>query len=86
MAKAVGGELGWKVINTGQLLKQEEEKKKETSEKIFNAKKSFSYGKFICMTVIVDDKIVTDLVVNAVQNIEKETSDSWIIQGFPRTK
>jgi adenylate kinase family enzyme len=57
VAKAVGSELGWKVINTGHLLKQEEEKKTETSQKIYNAKKNFNY---------VDDKIVTELVTNAV--------------------
>ena len=34
---------------------------------------------------IVDDHIVIELVKNEIQRTEKE-GQSWIIEGFPRTK
>lgn len=36
---------------------------------------------------IVDDNIVIDLVKKEIQKVENEKqSESWIIEGFPRTK
>jgi len=39
----------------------------------------------ILIILIVDDNIVIELVKNQIKNCEKD-NQSWIIEGFPRTK
>lgn len=39
--------FGWKVIDTGELLRREVNKKSETGKKISDAFKSYRFGKFI---------------------------------------
>ena len=43
-AKAIGEETGWQAIQTGNLLKDEEQKKTVLGSKINEAKKAYHYG------------------------------------------
>ena len=75
-AKMIADHFNWKPINVGSLLKMEVEKKTELGAKILNASKKYHY---------VDDSIVCDLVAEKIRECE-EKSQSWCLQGFPRTK
>jgi len=55
---------------------REKDKHTETGKKIHEAQSNFQY---------VDDKIVIDLITKKIMELE-EKKQSWIIQGFPRTK
>ena len=57
-------------------MKQEVNKKTELGQKIFKQQKAYQY---------IDDQIVTDLVKEQIDRAEMK-GDSWILQGFPRTK
>lgn len=67
---------GWRAISPGELFKREIAKKTETGKRIQQCFKEYHY---------VDDELVIDLVKREIQEAEKE-KQSWILQGFPRTK
>jgi len=65
-------------ISVGDLLKKEIQKKSEFGKQIVESRKTYSY---------VKDEIVIDLVKHQIEQLEKENSSvSWIIDGFPRTR
>lgn len=63
-------------ISVGDLLNKEISKKSEYGKLIVEQRKTYSY---------VKDEIVTELVKNQIEALEKEQK-SWIIEGFPRTR
>ena len=66
----------WKPISTGKLIREHVEKKGAYADRIAACMKDFDF---------VDDEIVIELVQEQVKIYEKKCQ-SWIIQGFPRTK
>ena len=63
-------------ISVGDLLNKEIFKKSDYGKLIVESRKTYSY---------VKDEIVTELVKNQIEALEKEQK-SWIIEGFPRTR
>jgi len=57
-------------------MRNEVDKKTELGKKISEAQKAYHF---------VDDSIVIDIIKKEVKTCE-EKGQSWIIQGFPRTK
>ena len=86
-ALALGEYFNWQSISVGDLLKKEVGKKSEYGKAIVEAQKDYRYGKYTTrvVTLAVDDNIVIDLVKKQIANYEKD-NQSWIIEGFPRTK
>lgn len=66
----------WKLISVKDLLQKEVSKKTDVGKRITECNQAFQY---------VDDQIVIDLVKKEVEALEAQ-QQSWIIQGFPRTK
>lgn len=79
--------FAWSCISIGDLLKKEISKKSEYGKAITESMKHYRYGIFdlLIYQFIVDDSIVTDLVKKQIMQYEKD-GQSWIIEGFPRTK
>ncbi len=82
---ALGEYFNWQSISVGDLLKKEVGKKSEYGKAIVEAQKDYRYGKITNYIVLVEDNIVIELVKKQIMNYEKE-NQSWIIEGFPRTK
>lgn len=66
----------WKRISTGKLLREHVQASGPHADRITACFNNFQ---------MVDDEIVIDLVEKEVQNYENK-AQSWIIQGFPRTR
>lgn len=66
----------WKRISTGKLLREHVSAQGPHAKRITQCFNNFQY---------VDDEIVIELVEKEIQGFEKK-SQSWIIQGFPRTR
>lgn len=68
-------------------MKKEISKKSEYGKAIIESLKYYRYGNYNSnlTIIIVDDNIVVDLVKKQIMAYEKE-NQSWIIEGFPRTK
>lgn len=75
-AKQIAEETGWQAIQTGYLMKEEENKKTVLGAKINEAKHAYHY---------IDDDVVIEVVKKQVQDCEAK-GKSWVLQGFPRTK
>lgn len=66
----------WKRISTGKLLREHVQANGPHTNRITQCFNSFQF---------VDDEIVIELVEKEIQTYEKK-AQSWIIQGFPRTR
>jgi adenylate kinase len=85
---ALSEHFSWGCISIGDLLKKEVSKKSEYGKAITESLKHYRYGNYLNHTFnppIVDDNIVIDLVKKQIMQYEKD-NQSWIIEGFPRTK
>ena len=63
-------------LSIGDLLRKEISKKSDLGRRIAEARKSYSY---------VDDEIAIELMEKNINELEK-TGQSWIMEGFPRTR
>jgi adenylate kinase len=88
-ALALAEYFNWACISIGDLLKKEVSKKSEYGKAITESLKNYRYSKCSIWNnngcFIVDDNIVIDIVKKQIAQCEKD-NQSWIIEGFPRTK
>jgi adenylate kinase family enzyme len=68
--------FGWTSLNTGEILRKELVKTSDAGKIVAESFEKHEY---------VPDDVVIDLVKKEIHKCEKE-NQSWIIQGFPRTK
>ena len=76
-ALALAEYFGWACISVGDLLKKEVSKKTEYAAVIQEAFRLYRY---------VPDAIVIELVKRQIAQYQTDGSQSWILEGFPRTQ